>query len=239
MSSTSLIILLFIILGITILYSSYLKEQEEKKKKRGDPRIPSPMEEFSEELSPLLEKKTSFEREKEEKKVLKSSPSLPYSYGREILVAMVRDPRCIYSYWDYGPTFTIEGAPLLRLIDITDIDYNGYNANNIQEISIALEAKNYYLNRCQPDRDYVLELGYRDSRGDFISLIRSNYVRTPRDYPSGELESSWIALRELYERSHIQREIGHRSNTVGFVEELKERREKEMASPGFPWGSKR
>lgn len=242
MSSISLIILLLLILGVAILYSSFFKGKEEKERKGGRSMAPPlEIEEFSKELAPFFneEKKTSLVEEKEENEALKSSPSLPFSYGKEILVAMVRDPHCIYSYWDYGPAFKMEGLPLLRLIDCTAIDYNGYNANNIQEIPVSLEAKNYYLHRCLPDRDYCLELGYRDYKGDFISLIRSNTVRTPRDCPSGEIESQWIAIRELYEESHIQKELGGLANTAGFVEELKKRREREMASPGFPWGQRR
>lgn len=241
MSPISLIILLLLIVVITILYSSFYREQDQRKRKGEDNKIPSlKEEEFSEELTPVVRKETNYyRREKEEKKALKSSLSLPYSYGRELLVAMVRDPHCIYCYWDYGPTFKLEGPPLLRLIDCTAIDDNGHNANSIQEFSISLEAKNYYLHRCTPDKDYYLELGYRDHNGDFISLLISNRVHTPRDCPSGQIESQWIALRELYEESPIQREMGDVANTVGFVEDLKKRREREMASPGFPWGHKR
>lgn len=234
MNTSTVLILLIIVLITTALYTSLIKKQEEKKKKRSLFTAPH-REEFSLELTPPEKKEKKRDREsekKEERDFLRALPHLPYSYGKEVLVAMVRDPRCIFCYWDYGPQFTV-GEPLLQLIDITGMEYQGHQAQSRRSIPISLQGKNFYIMDCLPDREYVVELGYFQHE-HFYPLIRSNVVHTPRDYPSEELEGNWMVSKEIFESSmFLTEDVGR---TVGLVDRIKKRREREMASPEFPWG---
>lgn len=237
LDTIALVILIIVIVLSMALYAFLVREQERKKKK--SPLSPWVQEELAVELTPFNqgEEKPCTEK-KEESALLPSRPSLPFSYGKEVLVAMVRDPRCIFCYWDYGPTFQIAGEARIQLLEITGQKENSERIEKKQEYPISLPSKNYYLTHCLPDKLYFIQLGYRKEDGSFIPCISSNRVHTPRDYPAEVTEGDWITTWRFYEQNLLLMQLGDVAGTVSFVEKLQEKREQEMASPGFPWGRK-
>ncbi|MFL6527198.1 MAG: DUF4912 domain-containing protein [Chthoniobacterales bacterium] len=104
---------------------------------------------------------------------------LPRSYDTPLLIAVARDPRTIFAYWDidwpsiFGDTTPRERAVFLRVI-----------ANNESDESlVAVEplAGSCYVTVGNADTGYRLELGYYDDSGAWQSIIASDRVIMPRD----------------------------------------------------------
>lgn len=113
-------------------------------------------------------------------------PPLPDSYHQDIIVTLIRDPECIFCYWELSGTAvtTTLGNKLepnlkwiLRVHNLSQKSFNDIvlstpqNYSNIQG--------NYYLT-VLPDTEYQLEFGVLTTDNRFISLVRSNTVTTPR-----------------------------------------------------------
>lgn len=142
-----------------------------------------------------------------------SAHDLPYSYNKTMLILMVRDPYCIFGYWDYsGETWNQiqslrQGNPsltmILRIYDVTDVHFNGQNPNSYYDIPVTFDSKNWYVHVNQPNRDWIFDLALRDSNGNYHLIARSNRVKTPRDAPSDVIDEDWMVsdFDEIYELS--------------------------------------
>ncbi len=122
--------------------------------------------------------------------------AIPDHYGRDQIVAEVRDPNCIFVYWDqqgprreevrlrYGAD-VFEGACwILRLCSEGD---------GSQDVPIMPEGRNWYLH-VPENREYAVEIGILSRDGQFITLSRSNTVRTPRKDPSDDGSCEWMLV---------------------------------------------
>jgi hypothetical protein len=104
---------------------------------------------------------------------------LPRSYDAPLLVAVARDPRTLFAYWDvdwpsiFGDAQPRERAVYLRVIANAESD----------ESLVAVEplAGSCYVTVANADTRYHLELGYYDDAGEWQSIIASDRVITPRD----------------------------------------------------------
>ena len=65
---------------------------------------------------------------------------------------------------------------ILRVYDMTHMDFNGSNANHTWDLDVGFSVKNWYIHVWQDNADYCAELGLV-SGGNFIPLMRSNIVR--------------------------------------------------------------
>lgn len=165
---------------------------------------------------------------------------LPAGYGEDRLVLMPRDPYWIFAYWEVTPA-TVEkvkeasgGVRLhLRLYDVTNIIFNGQNA--WKSLDTEVTGDNWYLNVPDADCTYLAELGYFDRQGNFVPLIRSNAVRTPRDRPSDARDEEWLAVdyEELYKLSGGY-SVGKGSEEMRELFSRGRRVREEFSSPGIP-----
>ena len=116
----------------------------------------------------------------------------PPGYGDNKIVILVRDPWWIYAYWEIRKEKEeeairkIEAAgdgmmkSILRVYDVTDINFNGKNAHSYFDIDLKGLANNWYINVGSPDRSWVVDIGIVTRNGSFYMLARSNMVKTPR-----------------------------------------------------------
>ncbi len=141
-------------------------------------------------------------------------PDLPWSYDECKIIALVRDPYCLYVYWEinvakreavfrrFGSQTWDEARPVLRIYDTTNLYF--FDSRHFVEIAINDYANNWYIGTGQPNRMFCVELGRVRPDGSYILLARSNYVSTPRDQISEVLDEEWLLLSEcatrLYER---------------------------------------
>ncbi|MEG6616483.1 DUF4912 domain-containing protein [Peptococcaceae bacterium 1198_IL3148] len=157
-------------------------------------------EEYAEELTQFPEWK---------KKSPAPDPELPHIYNHDTLVLMARDPNWLYAYWEitatkqqqfvqqYGSSANYQ--PVLRVYDISNIDnFDGTNAHHYQDVEINDYANNWYLKVDGPARTYCVDYGYRLKDGRFITILRSNFVSTPRASMSDIIDDEWLPIVELY-----------------------------------------
>jgi uncharacterized protein len=130
-------------------------------------------------------------------------------YSEDRIVLLIRDPYWCFTYWDLTPerqadviTQLSQGQTklLLRVYDVTGIDFDGSNAHRYQDIEVNAEAINWYINVWAADRAYCVDLGLLYPDGRFVTLVRSNIVTTPRDSVSSVVDEEWMVVDETFER---------------------------------------
>lgn len=136
---------------------------------------------------------------------------LPLSYGDNKIVLQIRDSRWVYSYWEItdqalepvrlriGNAF-YSAKMVLRVYDVTNIIFDGTNANRFFDIEIRNEANNWYIDTAGPGRSWCVDLGLRLANGEFIMIVRSNIVSTPLDGPSWITDEEWMVPEEMFIR---------------------------------------
>lgn len=106
------------------------------------------------------------------------------------LVLMVRDPHRLFAYWEVddfkrklvSEHFQTEWDNLpfyLRIHDVTDLMFDGYNSHSVSLIRVRPQSDNWYLNQVSSGRSYVADFGTTTWQGEFFALVRSNVVQTP------------------------------------------------------------
>jgi uncharacterized protein len=136
---------------------------------------------------------------------------LPYGYGRDRIVLQTRDPWWLHTYWEVihqtyehlkarlGDSF-YSAKKVLRVYDVTNIIFNGSNANRHFDIEIAHDATSWYIDTGNPGRSWCVDYGLRLSNGEFITIVRSNTAYTPLDGPSWITDEEWMVPEELFAR---------------------------------------
>jgi len=136
-------------------------------------------------------------------------PPLPEHYGRDVLVAMVRDSNCIHCYWElaggaleallqrHARDLPAERRWILRVHDVASDDY--------QDTDITVESRRWYL-EVDDDRELRVEIGLRLPDGRFLAVAGSNTVVTPPLSISESADEQWMiaedAFRKLMAISH-------------------------------------
>lgn len=127
---------------------------------------------------------------------------LPLHYGEDRITALVRDPNCLYVYWE------IEGSRRNQVKqqfgqDVFDgaswvlrLHSDGFGP---YDIPVIVEGCNWYL-QVPEDRSFVVEIGIVTRSGQFIGLASSNRVRTPRMGISSDESIEWMLVEEDFRR---------------------------------------
>ncbi|MEI6631340.1 MAG: DUF4912 domain-containing protein [bacterium] len=166
---------------------------------------------------------------------------IPWGYGEDRAVLQVRDPWWLHAYWEItGATFDNLKARLgdtfysskmvIRVYDVSDIIFNGSNAHRFFDIEINLEANNWYIDTGGPGRSWCVDVGLRLPNGDFITIVRSNTVRTPSEGPSWITDEEWMIPEDMFARLYGMGFGFGRSSPVG--KGWQEKMKKEFFSSG-------
>jgi uncharacterized protein len=136
---------------------------------------------------------------------------LPSSYDQDRIILQVRDPHWLHSYWELRAQ-TIEGIKnklgddfyrskkVLRVYDVSNIMFNGSNANRFFDIVISDFANSWYIDTAGPGRSWCVDLGLMLPSGRFITILRSNVVSTPLDGPSWITDEEWMIPDDMFAR---------------------------------------
>jgi hypothetical protein len=151
------------------------------------------------------------------------STDIPDRYGDTYMRALPRDPVWIFAYWEIsqstinnlktvlGETFH-RASWVLRVSDITDIDYTGTNAWRTMDINITLSADNWYIKVWEHGRVYLIQCGLVTQDGVFSEAVRSNAVQMPNAGVSPITDEEWLTAEsdELIRMSafSLKRSIG-------------------------------
>jgi hypothetical protein len=136
---------------------------------------------------------------------------LPSSYGETKAVMLPRDPIWIYVYWEinndtfeqvkskYGQNFDNSGLTL-RIYDVTDVNFDGGNANRYFDISVNPNAMSWYINVGEFNRSWCVDVGYILKNGEFITVARTNSMAMPRHGVSNVTDEQWALLQLEFEK---------------------------------------
>jgi hypothetical protein len=131
------------------------------------------------------------------------TPEVPAGYGDDRIVLLVRDPYWVHVYWDISREALLrakgvlkdewyDAKSVLRVHDITGVDFDGTNSNSHFDIPIEGGATSWYIHTRVPNRSYCVDIGLLSRSGKFVLLARSNYATTPRDAPSDMVDDQWM-----------------------------------------------
>ncbi len=158
----------------------------------------------------LPSSKTILKKQQESKKI-RSKPEaydLPDVYNRDRIVLLPINPKWVYVYWDFSDASKkkIEKHELkLRLHDVTNVIFDGNNANRTKEASINTHPGNWYFEVDFADANYIAEIGYYYE--GFKRLVISNVIKTPRNFPKYSKHETWADLSRSKRRvtpAHIK-----------------------------------
>ena len=137
---------------------------------------------------------------------------LPKYYGDTKIIIMPRDPMWMYSYWEIGGNTVNElkgklgevklnsSRWLLRVYDVTGVDFNGTNAKRFFDISLTPNSDNWYINVGEVNRHWCVDLGLITPDGEFIVIARSNVLMMPRQGVSPITDEHWAILQQEFEK---------------------------------------
>ncbi|MDP2939274.1 MAG: DUF4912 domain-containing protein [Candidatus Omnitrophota bacterium] len=136
---------------------------------------------------------------------------LPLGYAEDKIVIQVRDPWWIHAYWEvtwptrtrlsqeHGEDFN-RARTVLRVYDVTNIIFNGQNANRFFDINVNMDSSNWYIDTAGPGKSWCVDLGILLASGRFITIVRSNIVFTPLDSPSWITDEEWMVPEDMFAR---------------------------------------
>jgi len=179
-----------------------------------------------------------------EEKGFVTEEELPVGYGDNKVVLMVRDPHWAYAYWEINSRKIAEAKRklssafdesrlILRIYDITGIDFDGENAHSFFDIEIPNVLGNWYVPLGRPNRTFCIDIGYKEKGGGLFVLSRSNKVTSPRDTFSEVLDEEWMSTEDEYQRIYARPgALGAAGTSAELVEIVKKRIERETSSGG-------
>lgn len=176
--------------------------------------------------------------------------ALPAGYGDNRIVALVRDPYWFYTYWEISPQRIQEAKTdlgekwekaksILRVYDITDIDFKGDNAHHSFDIELNGGADNWYISVGQPNRSYCVDIGLLTADNKLYTLARSNTVTPPRDSMSDIVDEEWMSNQADAEKMYaLSGGFGIGAGSLELREKMQERLQRELASGAISsWAS--
>jgi hypothetical protein len=122
---------------------------------------------------------------------------LPWGYGDDVMVALARDPRSLYLYWDHaGRTLHrgFEGLDHPR-VQLWLFAQDGAGWDRIRVLDLALESRGYYVHDLDPGRTYRAEIHAVDGAGrERILGHSSNEISLPAAGPSPLVDDRFVRL---------------------------------------------
>lgn len=171
-----------------------------------------------------------------------AGPEAPDRYGVTKIVSLPRDPEWAYAYWEITPECEqqvmrrvghdkySQSRRILRVYDITDIEFSGSNAHSFNDIDVGPYATNWYMRLPAPNRSYIVDIGMLTPNGEFLLLARSNMFRMPSSGISELLDEEWATSEhsEIFRMAGSVSPLSQRGNSGAIVEEISKRMRHEM-----------
>jgi uncharacterized protein len=105
---------------------------------------------------------------------------LPASYAEDMLFLVARDPRWLFSYWDFDwshyPKKAFRGGLPQFFLKILKAD-----GAEESVVEIKPEARNWYVPVQHPNTSYVAEIGFYTPTGTWHTVVASGITTTPGD----------------------------------------------------------
>ena len=114
------------------------------------------------------------------------------------VVFLPRDPQWAYVFWEISAESrrAAESAGArqlcLRVSDVTGLQDGSSHPHTLQEVVVDAGNSEWYLPVPLSDRDYRVELGFRQSDGGWFSLAYSAVARVPAMHPSEQILDQFV-----------------------------------------------
>jgi len=137
---------------------------------------------------------------------------LPSSYGRTEAFLLPKDPGWLFMFWeitastyDYiksqnGYDIFDRSKTIIRLHDVTDVNFDGLNSNAHFDTPVVFDAGSWYISAPSAGRNYVADLGIITPEGRFILLARSNSATLPTGRISDIIDEKWMLVEGDYQK---------------------------------------
>jgi len=130
---------------------------------------------------------------------------LPYSYGINRIVILPVDPTFAFIYWEVRDDalnsmfdqFGYDSKLTIRIYDVTNIEFNGLNANEWWDIDAFNRIGTWYLKHYKGDRNLVVDIGLKSTDGLFHVIHRSKAIYFPRDRMVAPGKTFWMLVDEF------------------------------------------
>jgi hypothetical protein len=112
---------------------------------------------------------------------------LPWGYGDDAFVALPRDPRTLFLYWDYARETVERGFEAMDhgRAQLWIFARAGEGWDRLRTLDVAIESRSYYVHELEPGRTYRAEIHALDRQGrDRLVGRGSNAVTLPPVGPS-------------------------------------------------------
>ncbi|MCX7944772.1 MAG: DUF4912 domain-containing protein [Deltaproteobacteria bacterium] len=168
--------------------------------------------------------------------------TLPESYDIDTIFVIARDPEWIFCYWDISRdtirhylTQSIDNRLYIKISDVTNIIYDGGNANRYLLYEIPYGTKNWYAFVDSPERDFVVEIVVK-SRHGFLPILRSKTVRMPPSTTSSG-EVRFVTIPFDIPLARIKEIVGPRLRDISELAYLLSKLQEEGTELPFPYVS--
>jgi hypothetical protein len=121
---------------------------------------------------------------------------LPWTYGDDAFVALARDPKTLFAYWDLsGQTLErgFEGLPGART-QLWVFMRGGGGWDRVRTVEFALESRGYYVHDLEPGRTYRVEIHALSGGAERMIGSPSNEVVLPPVGPSSLVDDRFIRI---------------------------------------------
>lgn len=168
------------------------------------------------------EKKYHFEAAQEispDMKHFSSSPinhQLPEKYNEDYLTLLVRDPEWLFAYWEIHNDVISYGSKLaIRVYNVLNQDMQTEH----YDVILDEKATRFHIHVNKPDNKFYVVIGRKMENGDFIPILQSNIVTTPRFSISTILDKDWLPPAEY---AHLLFRDGQPFSSYAFSKERKD-----------------
>ncbi len=132
-----------------------------------------------------------------------NAPPLPTGYGHDRIALLVRDPNCLFAYWDltgdaFGGLVSARGEDFVnRCSWALRVHNHTQGAHHFQPVGV--ETGSWYL-EVVPSTTYSVDIGLVAPDGAFLSVASSKQVSTPRDSISDRIDEEWTVSEAQFEK---------------------------------------
>jgi len=129
----------------------------------------------------------------------------PYCYDINRVVVLPVDPTFAFLYWEVREDtmnamfqqFGYDSKLTLRVYDVTNIEFNGLNANEWWDVEIYNRIGTWYLKHFKGDRNLIVDVGVKSSDGNYHVINRSKTAYFPRATMVAPGKIFWMLVDEF------------------------------------------
>ena len=120
--------------------------------------------------------------------------NLPFEYGHNRIVLLVIDPKFAFVYWEVNIDKMREALSHVGGDGKLTLRFRNLRDNHSWDVSIYERVGNWYLRLERPEHHLIVEIGMKNSRGDFYTIATSNTMRLPRATLTGPGPIKWLLV---------------------------------------------